>query len=43
MILRVLVGVAAAWITPDPLPQPSASSAYEESYAENRCHLRLVR
>lgn len=43
MILRVLVGVAAAWITPDPLPQQSAPSAYEEKCTENRCHLRLVR
>jgi hypothetical protein len=43
MMLRFLVGVAAAWITPDPMPQQSHQSVYEERCAEDRCHLRLVR
>lgn len=43
MIVRVLVGVAAAWITPDPSPQQPQPSAFEERCPEQRCHLRLVR
>ncbi len=43
MLLRFVVGVAAAWITPDPVPQQTQPPAYEERCAEQRCHLRLVR
>ena len=43
LLARFVVGVAAAWITPDPAPQQGHTSAYEERCAEPRCHLRLVR
>lgn len=43
IVVRFLVGVAAAWITPDPIPQNTHPSAYEERCVEQRCHLRLVR
>jgi len=43
MLLRFVVGVAAAWITPDRLPQQTQLPPYEERCAEQRCHLRLVR
>lgn len=43
MLLRLIVGVTAAWISPDPVPKQPAPSAYEERCTEPRCHLRLVR
>lgn len=43
VVLRLLVGVAAAWITPDPVPQQGHPSAYEERCADERPRLRLVR
>ncbi len=43
MLVRFMVGVAAAWITPDPVPQQGHPAAYEERCTEQRCHLRLVR
>jgi hypothetical protein len=43
MFVRFMVGVAAAWITPDPAPQQAHPSAFEEHCAEQRPHLRLVR
>ena len=30
VLLRIFVGVAAAWIMPDPLPQQGHASGYEE-------------
>jgi hypothetical protein len=43
VLLRIFVGVAAAWITPDPLPQQGHASGYEERCTDARCRLRLVR
>jgi hypothetical protein len=43
MLVRFMVGVAAAWITPDPVPQQAHPSAYEERSGEQRPYLRLVR
>jgi hypothetical protein len=43
LLLRFLVGVAAAWIVPDPAPQQSHLSGYVERCSEQRCHLRIVR
>lgn len=46
-LMRVFVGVVAAWITPDPLPQRShhgpSDCAYEERCQDMRSRLRVVR
>jgi hypothetical protein len=43
VVLRLLVGVAAAWITADPLPQQGHPSGYEERASTERVRLRVVR
>ena len=46
-LMRVFVGVVAAWITPDPVPQrlhqASAECAYEDRCQDMRSRLRVVR
>jgi hypothetical protein len=43
VLVRLLVGAAAAWITPDATPQQGHPSAYVERTSEDRSRLRLVR
>ena len=46
VLLRIFVGVVAAWITPDPVPKKAnqtAQSAYEDRCNDMRCRLRIVR
>lgn len=43
LLLQLLVGVAAAWITPDPVPQQGHPSGYEKHCTDERCRLQLAR
>lgn len=43
LLLRLLVGVSAAWITPDSAPQQDHRSGYEKRCTDERCRLHLVR
>jgi hypothetical protein len=36
-LVRIIVGVGAAWIVPDPAPQQSHPSGYEVRCADDRC------
>lgn len=43
LLMRLMAGVAAAWIVPDPVPQQSHQSGYEEHVNGARVKLRIVR
>ena len=43
LLMRLVVGVAAAWIVPDPAPQQGHPSGYEEHVSGVRANLRIVR
>ena len=43
LVMRLMAGVAAAWIVPDPAPQQSHPSSYEEAASSARANLRIVR
>jgi hypothetical protein len=36
-LIRIIVGVGAAWIVPDPAPQQTHSSGYEARCSDDRC------
>jgi len=36
-LIRIVVGVGAAWIVPDPAPQQSHPSGYEQRCSDDRC------
>jgi hypothetical protein len=36
-LIRIIVGVGAAWIVPEPAPQPSHPSGYELRCSDGRC------
>jgi hypothetical protein len=43
LLMRLMAGVAAAWIVPDPVPQQNHPSGYEEAVSGARANLRIVR
>jgi hypothetical protein len=43
LLMRLMAGVAASWIVPDPVPQQSHPSGYEEHVSGARANLRIVR
>jgi len=43
LLMRLVAGVAAAWIVPDPAPQQGHPSSYEEHVSGTRANLRIVR
>jgi hypothetical protein len=36
-LVRIIVGVGAAWIVPDPAPQQTQPTSYEIRCADERC------
>jgi hypothetical protein len=42
LLMRLMAGVAASWIVPDPAPQQTHPSGYEE-HVSCRANLRIVR
>jgi len=36
-LIRIVVGVGAAWIVPDPAPQQSHPAGYEQRCSDDRC------